>query len=145
MIDQLAIKEGYNTEKDWKDCLSGGDKQRIAAARLFYHKPKFAILDECTSAVSMDVERIIYTHAKALGITLMTVSHRNSLWKYHNYILQYDGSGGYVYCLLDAEKRLELQEEKQSIEHQLNNMPKLEQRLDELRHMMEERRSSPIK
>jgi len=37
-------------------------------ARLFYHKPTFAILDECTSAVSMDIEQIMYTHAKELGI-----------------------------------------------------------------------------
>ena len=143
-IEQLAVKEGWDTEKDWKDVLSGGDKQRIAAARLFYHKPKFAILDECTSAVSMDIERIIYTHCKSLGITLMTVSHRSSLWQYHNYILQYDGSGGYVYCELDAEKRLELQEEKQNIEHQLAGIPKLEQRLTELETMWNERKSPLI-
>lgn len=36
-------------------------------ARLFYHKPQFAILDECTSAVSVDVEDYIYSHCRKVG------------------------------------------------------------------------------
>lgn len=52
-------------------------------ARLFYHKPQFAILDECTSAVSVDVEGYMYDHCREVGITLFTVSHRKSLWKHH--------------------------------------------------------------
>ena len=74
-------------------------------ARLFYHEPQFAILDECTSAVSVDVEGFIYSHCREVGtahtatvtgrvtgwlcsplqkgITLFTVSHRKSLWKHH--------------------------------------------------------------
>lgn len=132
-LDGIVKREGgWDSVKDWKDVLAGGDKQRIAMARLFYHKPRFAILDECTSAVSMDIEKIMYTHAMELGITLMTVSHRPSLWKYHNYILQYDGQGGYVFTELDAEKRLALQEEKTNLEHQLMQIPKLRDRLEEL-------------
>lgn len=79
---------GFDVEKDWKDCLAGGDKQRIAMARLFYHKPRYAILDECTSSVGMDIEKIMYTHSQKLGISLITVSHRPTLWQYHNWILQ---------------------------------------------------------
>lgn len=59
--------------------LRRGQKQRVAMARLFYHKPRFAILDECTSAVSDEVEDTLYETCKKLGITLFTVSHRKSL------------------------------------------------------------------
>lgn len=128
----VAREGGWEAEREWKDALSGGDKQRIAMARLYYHRPRFAILDECTSAVSMAIEEIMYNHATALGISLLTVSHRPSLWKYHNYILQYDGQGGYVFTKLDATRRLALQEEKQQLEHKLIEVPKLEARLKEL-------------
>lgn len=105
-----SYPEGWDAEAEWRDVLSGGLQQRVAMARLFYHKPKYAILDECTSSVTLDTEKAMYETAKGLGITLMTVSHRRSLWKYHSRILQFDGQGGYVFTELDAEKRLRLEE-----------------------------------
>ncbi|KAJ2394256.1 ATP-binding cassette long-chain fatty acid transporter pxa2 [Coemansia sp. RSA 2559] len=123
---------GWDSAKSWRDALSGGDKQRIAMARLFYHRPRYAIMDECTSAVSMDIERIMYTHATDIGITLLTVSHRQSLWQYHNFILEYDGQGGYIFSKLDPERRLALMEEKQRIEQELASIKDIEARLEDL-------------
>ena len=88
----------------------------------------------------MDMENLIYTHAKSLGISLLTVSHRPSLWKYHNYILQYDGQGGYVFSPLDAEKRLKLQEEKTRIENEIAQVKKLKARLQDLELVVKEER-----
>ncbi|XP_062412578.1 ATP-binding cassette sub-family D member 3-like isoform X1 [Sardina pilchardus] len=99
----LQREGGWDTQQDWMDILSGGEKQRMAMARLFYHKPQFAILDECTSAVSVDVEDYIYTHCKNVGITLFTVSHRKSLWKHHRYYLHIDGRGGYEFKPITEE------------------------------------------
>ncbi|KAI0182097.1 ABC transporter transmembrane region 2 [Hypoxylon sp. FL1284] len=124
--------EGWDAEAEWRDVLSGGLQQRVAMARLFYHKPRYAILDECTSSVTLETEKVMYDNAKALGITLMTVSHRRSLWKYHSRILQFDGQGHYVFTKLDAEKRLQLEDEKEDLEVLLRQVPEIERRIGEL-------------
>ncbi|EGR28157.1 hypothetical protein IMG5_182040 [Ichthyophthirius multifiliis] len=88
----------FDTEGDWYDKLSGGEKQRISMARMFYHKPKFAILDECTSAVSMDVEHQLYDYCRINNITLFTISHRvEQLKKFHDFILRFDGETNWKY------------------------------------------------
>ncbi|XP_044032386.1 ATP-binding cassette sub-family D member 3a isoform X1 [Siniperca chuatsi] len=103
-LGHILDREGsWDSVQDWMDVLSGGEKQRMAMARLFYHKPQFAILDECTSAVSVDVEDYIYSHCRTVGITLFTVSHRKSLWKHHKYYLHMDGRGNYEFKPITEE------------------------------------------
>jgi len=97
-------------------------------ARLFYHKPIFGFLDECTSAVSTDVEGSMYSHAKDLGISyffslffsflflliqfllfilaLITVSHRSSLFKYHKFLLKFDGEKNWTFSQIDTDKEV---------------------------------------
>ncbi|XP_050492609.1 ATP-binding cassette sub-family D member 3 [Bombus huntii] len=95
--------QGWDVVADWMDVLSGGEKQRIAMARVFYHKPQFAILDECTSAVSVDIEDSMYMYCRQANITLFTVSHRRSLWKHHEYYLQMDGRGNYEFKAIEPD------------------------------------------
>ncbi len=38
--------------------------------------------------MSNDVEALLYATAEDLGITLITISHRPSLFKYHSYLLR---------------------------------------------------------
>ncbi|EMD31871.1 hypothetical protein CERSUDRAFT_119147 [Gelatoporia subvermispora B] len=134
-----AREGGWHTRKEWRDVLSGGEKQRMGMARVFYHKPKFAILDECTSAVSSDVEGRMYEHAKLLGITLITISLRPSLMRYHTQLLTLSGDGTGRWTLSrigTAEERMGIDREIVSLESKLADVEKWEVRLKELHHLL---------
>eukprot|EP01043_Picozoa_sp_COSAG02_P056226 COSAG02_NODE_6638_length_3445_cov_3.330135_5_plen_101_part_00 len=67
----------------WDDVLSIGEQQRLSLARMYFHRPKFAVLDECTSAVSIDVEEALYEASVEQDITCITISQRLTLPKFH--------------------------------------------------------------
>ena len=105
-LEYLVSREGgWDSQNDWNDVLSGGEKQRVAMARLIYHKPIYAILDECTSALSIDIESHLYQYMKDEGITLITVSHRETLWKFHDYLLKFSGDRKYEFGDMPEERK----------------------------------------
>lgn len=68
---------------DWANVLSGGQKQRLSWARLFFHCPKYALLDEATSAISTDMVDNLFNQAKKRNITLLTISHSAQVDAHH--------------------------------------------------------------
>lgn len=131
--DLITCPEDWDAQKNWSEELSIGAQQRLAMARLFYHQPKFAVLDECTSAVSPEMEQFMYEHAQKIGISVLSVAHRPALWHFHNRLLKLDGKGGYYFGVLDAERRLKFEEERLKLEKNLRDVPVLRDRLEELK------------
>jgi ATP-binding cassette, subfamily D (ALD), peroxisomal long-chain fatty acid import protein len=133
-LGYLTEREGgWDTRKEWKDVLSGGEKQRMAIARLLYHEPRYAFIDEGTSAVSSDVEGILYETAKEKGITLITISTRASLKKYHTFNLTLGlGEEGEAWDL----KKIGTEEEKMSVESELADLRK---RLEQVKNWKKRR------
>jgi len=85
----------------WEDILSPGEQQRLAFARLFYHRPRYAIMDESTSALDIELEDKLLTECLNLGITLISVAHRPSVIKYHVQMLKLDHDGNHKITNID--------------------------------------------
>ena len=110
---------GWDTRKEWKDVLSGGEKQRMGFARLLYHEPRYAVIDEGTSAVSSDVEGLLYERCKERGITLLTISTRVSLRRYHEWNLDLGKDEENDVWTFD---KIGTEEEKEGVERELEGL-----------------------
>ena len=75
-------------ERDWACLLSYGEQQMLSIARVLYCGPKFVFLDEATSNVDEEMERLIYRHLSATCTTIVTFGHRSSLLAYHTHSLK---------------------------------------------------------
>eukprot|EP01006_Ploeotia_vitrea_P066136 TRINITY_DN94398_c0_g1_i1.p1 TRINITY_DN94398_c0_g1~~TRINITY_DN94398_c0_g1_i1.p1 ORF type:complete len:723 (+),score=353.56 TRINITY_DN94398_c0_g1_i1:16-2184(+) len=95
--------------------LSGGQRQWIGMVRMLYHQPTFAILDECTNAVDKRRERMLYSSAKDLDITLLSVTHGDALREFHTHVLEYRDRQWHLSEIkpLDEEQREEEQRERE--------------------------------
>lgn len=95
-LEYLIDRAGSGQEVvDWEEVLSLGEQQRLGMARLFFHKPNFAILDECTSGVTVSMEQRFCEMVKDMGCTCITISHRPALMAFHDLVLNLDGEGGW--------------------------------------------------
>jgi putative ATP-binding cassette transporter len=88
-LEKVGLKhlvEKIEEDAPWDQTLSGGEKQRLAFARLFLHNPDIIVLDEATSALdakSQDkmMELLTKTLPKA---TVVSVAHRAELEAFHS-------------------------------------------------------------
>ena len=93
LVENLA--EGLDTEIGEKGtCLSGGEKQRLAFARLWFENPELVILDEATSAMDNLTEEIVMKSVmqKMKDKTVIAIAHRlNSIAGFDRIILFREG------------------------------------------------------
>jgi ATP-binding cassette, subfamily B, bacterial len=77
----MALDDGYDTlvgERGYR--MSGGEKQRLAIARVVLKSPRVLILDEATSALDTTSERLVQAALEPLltGRTTIAIAHRLS-------------------------------------------------------------------
>jgi ATP-binding cassette subfamily B protein len=78
-IESLPV--GYNTKVgSGGQSLSGGEKQRILIARAVYKQPEFLFIDEGTSSLDAENEKVIIDNLQDFfkGRTVIVVAHRLS-------------------------------------------------------------------
>ena len=89
---------GFDRELDFEKILSVGERQRLAFARVLLKNPRYVLLDEATSALDHENEEALYQQLRSTSATIISVTHHQSLVKYHTLILELKPDGGWTLC-----------------------------------------------
>lgn len=106
----LSRVDEFDSEKPWENILSLGEQQRLAFARLLVNPPSFIILDEATSALDLVNERILYEQLKARKTTFISVGHRESLFNYHQWVLELSANSSWELLTVEDYRLKKAQE-----------------------------------
>jgi subfamily B ATP-binding cassette protein MsbA len=91
----LQLPQGFDTPVGERGCrLSGGQRQRIAIARALLRDPKVLILDEATSSLDAESERLVQDALNNLmeGRTTLIIAHRfATIWRANKIIVLENG------------------------------------------------------
>ena len=88
-----AMPAGYNSSVGERGAgMSGGQRQRMAIARMILRRPKLLVLDEATSALDVDTERRLTMNLMDLykDSTVFFITHRLASLKSADHILVMD-------------------------------------------------------
>ncbi|HEX7792654.1 MAG TPA: ABC transporter ATP-binding protein/permease [Afipia sp.] len=80
------LKEKAEEDAPWDQTLSGGEKQRLAFARLLLHRPDIIVLDEATSALDAAGQdnMMELLNQELNDATIISVAHRPELEAFHS-------------------------------------------------------------
>jgi putative ATP-binding cassette transporter len=80
------LADRIEEEAPWDQTLSGGEKQRLAFARVLLHRPDIVVLDESTSALDPpSQDKLMKLLSDELAdCTIVSVGHRPELEAFHN-------------------------------------------------------------
>jgi len=80
------LNDKIEEDAPWDQTLSGGEKQRLAFARLLLHDPDIIVLDEATSALDeKSQDKMMETVIRELPkVTIISVAHRAELEAFHS-------------------------------------------------------------
>ncbi|PAV82263.1 hypothetical protein WR25_24518 [Diploscapter pachys] len=78
---------------DWTAAMTNSEKEKLALARVLYHRPQFALFEYCTDELSEDLETSIYELLAQSNVTCIVLSNKESTRKRMPFSLHFDEFG----------------------------------------------------